>query len=601
VEALYPASLGRLSTDEFMKAAVALDEAYAARVQAARAEGQVLRYVARVEPDGGEVSLLPVPQDSPLGALRGPANYVVFHTNRYSEAGLVVSGPGAGPEVTAAGVLEDILEAINLDPQIPARIVGETTKPTLTMKFGGTSIGRAEGITRAADLVMEQARAWDRLVIVVSAMSGVTDALIEGARTAASGNDRVCLSSVEDLRERHHRVIDELLGSSAGENGQRAELLSSVDEYLDDLAAFCHSLYVLGEVTPRSMDAVTSLGERISARVLAAVLRQRGARSEAVDASDLIITDSNFQSAVPLMDPTRARVATRLVPLLDEGIIPVVTGFVGATVDGVPTTLGRGGSDYSAAILGDCLDAHQVWIWSDVDGVMTADPRIVPDARVLPTLSYNEVAELAYFGAKVVHPRTIRPVVERGIPLWVKNTFNPACPGTRITDKAEATPGTVKAVTAIEGLSMVTVEGRGMMGVPGIAARTFAAVASQKTSVLMISQASSEQSICFLIPTETVRPVIHAIEEEMSLELARRDIDRVWSLDNVVIVTAVGAGLRTTPGVAARLFGALAQAAINVIAVAQGSSECSISLAVAAEDATSAVRQIHSEVILKAE
>ncbi|MCK4470906.1 MAG: aspartate kinase, partial [Anaerolineae bacterium] len=239
-----------------------------------------------------------------------------------------------------------------------------------------------------------------------------------------------------------------------------------------------------------------------------------------------------------------------------------------------------------------------VWTWTDVDGVMSADPRIVPDARVIPVLSYGEVSELAYFGAKVLHPRTIRPVVERSIPLWVKNTFNPTCPGTRIVHEPESTPGTVKAVTAIEGLSMVTVEGRGMMGVPGIAARTFAAVASQGASVLMISQASSEQSICFVIPTETVEPVIRALEEEMALELARRDIDQIRSLDDVVIVTAVGAGMRGTPGVAARIFGALGRGNINIIAIAQGSSECSVSLVVAADAAADAVRQIHSEVIV---
>lgn len=228
---------------------------------------------------------------------------------------------------------------------------------------------------------------------------------------------------------------------------------------------------------------------------------------------------------------------------------------------------------------------------------MTADPRLVPDAQIIPVLSYNEVSELAYFGAKVLHPRTIRPVVERGIPLWVKNTFNPACPGTRIVRDPANTPGTVKAVTAIEGLSMITVEGRGMMGVPGIAARTFAAVASQGASVLMISQASSEQSICFIIPTDAVSAVVQAIEAEMALELARRDIDRVWSLDDVVIVTAVGAGIRSTPGVAARIFGALGRGGINVTAIAQGSSDCSISLVVCADSATEAVRQIHHEVV----
>jgi aspartokinase/homoserine dehydrogenase 1 len=217
---------------------------------------------------------------------------------------------------------------------------------------------------------------------------------------------------------------------------------------------------------------------------------------------------------------------------------------------------------------------------------------------VIPVLSYSEVGELAYFGAKVLHPRTIRPVIERGIPLWVKNTFNPTFPGTRIAPQAAAVSGTVKAVTAIRGLSMVTVEGRGMMGVPGIAARTFGAVASRGASVLMISQASSEQSICFVIPTETVPSVIQAIEEEMALELDRRDIDRVWAMNNVVIVTAVGTGMRGTPGVAARLFGALGDMGINIIAVAQGASECSVSMVVNAEEAAEAVRQIHARVIV---
>ncbi|MDY7075443.1 MAG: aspartate kinase [Chloroflexota bacterium] len=465
---------------------------------------------------------------------------------------------------------------------------------TLTMKFGGTSVGSAEALTQAANIVLEQAQAWDRLVVVVSAMSGVTDALIRGARTAASGDSQTYRAIVTDLRARHYRAVDTLLPS----DGERTQLLTTVDEYLDEFAAFCRSVHVLGEVTPRAMDAITSLGERINARTLAALLRHEGASSEAVDATELIVTDDTFQNGAPLMEATRARIAARLNPLLDEGIIPVVTGFIGATEEGVTTTLGRGGSDYSAAILGVCLDSDEVWTWTDVDGVMTADPRIVPDAQVIPVLSYGEVGELAYFGAKVLHPRTIRPVVERDIPLWVKNTFNPTFPGTRIANEPEGAQGAVKAVTAIEGLSVVTVEGRGMMGVPGIAARTFAAVASQGASVLMISQASSEQSICFVIPMETVGPVVHAIEAELALELARRDVDRVWSLDDVVVVTAVGAGMRGTPGVAARVFGALAQGDINIVAIAQGSSECGISLVVAADAAADAVRKIHSEVIL---
>jgi aspartate kinase len=473
---------------------------------------------------------------------------------------------------------------------------------TLTMKFGGTSVGSAEAISQAADIVLGHAQKWDRLAVVVSAMSGVTDALIQCAQAAACGDDQTYRAIVADLRTRHHQVVDALLyqGSIEGRprTGKRVQLLATVDKFMDELAAFCYSIHILGEVTPRAMDAITSLGERVNARIVAALLRQRGARSEALDATELIVTDDKFQNAAPLMEATRARVSARLAPLLDDGIVPVVTGFIGATEEGVTTTLGRGGSDYTAAILGDCLDADEVWTWTDVDGVMTADPRIVPDARVIPVLSFSEVSELAYFGAKVLHPKTILPVVQHGIPLRVKNTFNPACPGTCIVGEPEGADGRIKAVTAIKGLSMVTVEGRGMMGVPGIAARTFSAVASQGASVLMISQASSEQSICFVIPTETAPSVIRAVEEEMARELARRDVDRVWSLDDVVIVTAVGAGMRDTPGVAARIFGALGQGDINIIAIAQGSSKCSISLVLAADAAADAVRQIHKEVIL---
>ena len=464
---------------------------------------------------------------------------------------------------------------------------------TLVMKFGGTSVGGAPAMSQVAAIVQEQARAWEHLVVIVSAMRGVTDALIQGARTAASGDGQTYPALVTDLRVKHTLAVAELLSDA----DERAALLKTLDGYLDEFATFCRSVQVLGEVTPRAMDAISSLGERMNARIVAARLRQMGLRSEAVDAAGLIVTDRRFQQAAPLMDATRARAQARLLPLLEAGVVPIVTGFIGATEDGVTTTLGRGGSDYSAAILGVALDAEEVWTWTDVDGVLTTDPHIVPAARVIPVLSYSEVAELAYFGAKVLHPKTISPVVERGIPLWVKNTFNPTCPGTRIVREPESTPGTVKAVSAIKGLSMVNVEGRGMMGVPGIAARTFSAVASQGASVLMISQASSEQSICFVIPTETAAGVIAAIEEEMALELSRRDIDRVWAMDDVVIVTAIGAGIRGTPGVAARLFGALAQKQINVIAIAQGSSECSISLVIAADQATDAVRLLHAEVI----
>ncbi|HAF62571.1 MAG TPA: aspartate kinase [Anaerolineaceae bacterium] len=465
---------------------------------------------------------------------------------------------------------------------------------TLVMKFGGTSVGSSSAIRQAAQIVHAEQPHWQNLVVVVSAMSGVTDSLIACARESVTGSEQTCQEMIADLQYNHGMVLNDLLLGSADRNVAQQE----IKELFAMLRSLCSGIHIMGELTPRGLDAVASLGERINARLFSAVLEQEGISSQEVDATDLIVTDDGFQHACPLMGETRSRTLEVMQPLLEQHRVAVVTGFIGATQDGVITTLGRGGSDYTAAILGDCLNADAVWTWTDVDGVMTADPRIVPDARVIPFLSYNEVSEMAYFGAKVLHPKTIRPVVERGIPLWVKNTFNPSHPGTCINGNAPSHDGRITAITAIRGLSLITVEGRGMIGVPGIAARTFSAVARHDASVLMISQSSSEQSICFVIPSEVEKEVVHAIEDEMALELTRHDIDRVWAQPNVVIVTAIGSGMRNTPGVSARLFGALGKENINVIAIAQGSSEYSISVVVDVTDADQAVQQIHQEVII---
>ncbi|MBN2011782.1 aspartate kinase [candidate division KSB1 bacterium] len=466
---------------------------------------------------------------------------------------------------------------------------------TLVMKFGGTSVGSADAINKTAAIVLEHAPKWDRIAVVVSAMSGVTNALVKGAETAACGDDKTYLDLHHDLKQKHIQAIDSLISSDS----EKEALGKAINEILDEFSILCHSVFILGEVTNRALDTITSLGERISAQIVAAVLRQKGAKSEAVKSTELVVTDDNFQNAMPIMDATNHKVNVNLVPLLNDGVIAVVTGFMGATRNGITTTLGRGASDYIASILGLALKADEVWIWTDVDGVMTAAPNIVPDAKIIHELTYSEVGELAYFGAKVLHPQTIRPVVEGGIPLCVKNTFNPTCPGTKIVAEPSGKNGAVKAVTSIKNLSMITVEGRGMMGVPGIAARTFAAVSRQNANVLMISQASSEQSISFFIPSNKVNSVVKSLQDEFSVEIQRRDIDRIVSLDNVVIVSAVGAGMRGTPGVAARIFQALGESNINVVAIAQGSSECSISLVVMDEQSDDAVRQIHQKVIMK--
>jgi len=463
----------------------------------------------------------------------------------------------------------------------------------LIMKFGGTSVANTDAITQVAEIILKQTAAGDQIVAVVSAMGGVTDALTRGVRAAAAGDESVCREVAEEILHRTREAANNLIPSEA----DRRAVLAAAEETMASYVAVCESVHVLAEATPRVLDRATSCGEPLVASLLAAHLRAVGGAAEAIDPGDVIVTDATFQNAAPLPLETRARCAERLAPLIADGVIPVIGGFIGASVDGVTTTLGRGGSDFSAAILGQALAADEVWIWTDVDGVMSADPRLVADARVIPVLSYVEVGELAYFGAAVLHPRTIRPLVDERIPLRIKNTFRPEIEGTRIEAEADPAPGTVKAVTDIPGLSMVTVEGRGMLGVHGIAARTFEAVARCEANVLMISQASSEQSICFVIPASDVACVCGELEEEFALEISRREIDRVGALDGVGVVTALGAGMRGIAGVAGRLFTALAQHDVNIIAIAQGSSECSVSIVVTEQDNESAVRAIHEEVM----
>ncbi len=457
---------------------------------------------------------------------------------------------------------------------------------TLVMKFGGTSVGSAAAIQQLSAIVRAARSDWPRLAVVVSAMSGVTDALLHAAHAAERGEVGLATATAAKLRDKHLAALRELAPGAEA-------VAEQVQTRLAAFTALCQAMSVLGEASPRALDAIGALGERMSAPLVAAALTQAGLPAEAVDAAEVVVTDGAHQAATPDMDATRARAAAVIAPLLARGVIPVLTGYIGATRAGVVTTLGRGGSDFSAAIFGVALDAQEVWIWTDVPGVMTADPRVVPQARTLPELTFREISELAFYGAKVLHPKTIRPVVERGIGLWVKNTFQPEHPGTRIAPDNGHTFGAVRAVTAFRGQCILTLEGRGMLGIPGIAARTFAAVARTRTSVSMISQASSEQSICFVVPRAAAETVVGALEDEFRLELARHDIDSIAASHECAVVTVVGAGMRHTPGIAGRVFGALGAAGVNVVVIAQGSSECSISLTVEAAQADAAVRAIH--------
>ncbi len=461
----------------------------------------------------------------------------------------------------------------------------------IVMKFGGTSVGSVAALRQVVGIVKEARSRGDEVVMVVSAMNRVTDLLLNGARRAEVGDVETAARARQEMLARHTEVIESLLAGSR----RHDPVLAEINELLNEFDALCHSIWVLGELTPRALDVIASMGERMSVRQVAAILEHHGVPAQPVEATQLIVTDDRYGLASPLMPPTSERSQALLRPILAQGITPVVTGFIGATEAGIPTTLGRSGSDYSATILGRALDADEVWIWTAVNGVMTADPRVVPGARTIPRLSYAEVGEMAYFGAKVLHPQAIRPAKQATIPVRILNTFEPDHPGTLITKDADGSGQTVKAVTAIKGLSLVTVEGAGMIGVPGVAARTFGSVARNGTSVLMISQSSSEQSICFVVSIPEVAGVLAALQEEMAHELARRDIERIWSQDDIVILAVVGAGMKGIPGISARVFGALGGHRINVIAIAQGSSEYNISLVVAQGDADDAVRSIHDE------
>lgn len=461
--------------------------------------------------------------------------------------------------------------------------------PLHVLKFGGTSVGSAEAI-RAMSEIVRETTATSQVAVVVSAMNGVTDALLHGAHAAADGDGATFGSIAAELETRHTASLTELVETDA----ERDAVVTVFRTLLSEYTTLCHGIHVLGELTPRALDTIGALGERLNAPQVAAALRALGVSAQAIDAAQLIVTDDRFGDATPDLPQTFARTSVHLRPLLEQAIVPVITGFIGATPGGITTTLGRGGSDYSAAIIGAALEADEVIFYKEVDGVMTADPRLVPEARVLPLLSYDEISELAYFGAKVLHPKTIQPLIERGIAVRFRNTFNPQNPGTVVAPQGVPVPGTIKAVTAIRGLAMVTVAGRGMLGVPGIAARTFGAVARVNASVLMISQASSEQSICFAIPHTIAAGVVAALHTELAGEIERRDISGIHLDHEVVIVTVVGTGLRGTPGVAGRVFGVLGEAGINIHAIALGSSECSVSLVVEHAAADNAVRAVHA-------
>src|SRR5882724_2347359 len=458
------------------------------------------------------------------------------------------------------------------------------------MKFGGTSVGDAACIVRAAQIIAEAARA-GKCVAVVSAMSGVTNRLIEAAKTAQAGNAKSALAILDELVAKHESVLDAVVKTEA----ERSKVSEKMRQVFADGRRFCEGAALLRELSPRTLDTISSLGERLSAPLVAAAVKERGLAGESVEATELIVTDNFHGGADPLMNETRVKSQARIFPLLEKGIVPVVTGFIGATKDGELTTLGRGGSDYSATILGAALEAEEVIIWTDVDGVLTADPGLVPEARTLQEISYNEAAELAYFGAKVLHPKTLRPVSEAGIPVWIRNSFLPEENGTKITATGHPTRRGVKAITAMSNVTMITVGGRGIVGLPGVAAKTFTAAASAQANVLLISQSSSGNDICFIIDSGDADQTVAELRAAFASDLAHKEVEHITVNADIAIVAVVGERMRGMPGIAGRAFGALGRRGINIIAIAQGSSEYNVSLVVEAGLMREVVQALHSE------
>jgi aspartokinase/homoserine dehydrogenase 1 len=454
-------------------------------------------------------------------------------------------------------------------------------------KFGGASLADAAAIERAAALISAHS---GPLVVVASALAGVTDLLLNGATHASAGKAEEAGRVAARFLRRHQDIVRAVLPRGVARRALLARLDAAAREYRD----LCGAVAVLGHLAPRATDMLVARGERMSAAILAGVLAAGRRRAVYVDAADIVATDGHHGGAAPNLAETTRRARRRLRPLLADGWIPVVPGFIGYAPDGGVTTLGRGGSDLTATLLARPLSARRVVLWKDVAGILTADPRLVPDARLIPHLHHREAAEVAHYGAKVLHPRALIPLSGSRIVLRVRSFLDPTAPGTEVSARRATARYPVKALAIVQGQAIVTVAGKGMVGVHGIAARTFGAIEAERLSVSTIFQASSESSIGFTLPAPEAQRAVHRLEEAFRQELTSGLIDNVTARGGMAVIAVVGDGMAGSPGVAGRVFTALATGGINVVAIAQGSSERNISFAVTEADAPDAARRVHA-------
>ncbi len=458
------------------------------------------------------------------------------------------------------------------------------------MKFGGTSVASGENIRHIANLIANYIGQGYAIVAVVSALKGVTDELVEASEQAKNGNRDYIYKFKEEIVEKHLTAARKAVENKV----IREEVEQIIRATVDELEKVLTGIIYLGELTSKSKDYVLSFGERLSTPIVWGALRDLGLNAQHYTGKDAgIVTDSSFGEASPLMNVTKHQVREKIEPLLGKGIVPVVTGYIAATQDGVTTTLGRGGSDYTATILGAALNVDEVWIWTDVDGLMTSDPKIVASAKMMPELSFQEATEMTIFGAKAMHPRALEPAMEENIPVRIRSAFNPENPGTLIVKEQRIKPGdVVKAITLVKDVALVNVSGAGMVGAPGTAAKVFDLLGRENINILMISQSVSEANISFIIQRSLLERAVSTLEIAL---LGRGLIREVTAEDDVCVIAVVGVGMKGTPGVASRIFAAIARKGINIRMIAQGSSELNISFVVKEIDGEEAVRAIHEE------
>ena len=463
----------------------------------------------------------------------------------------------------------------------------------LVMKFGGTAVDSPDKLKHVAQLVKSHKKG-NEIVCVVSAVRGMTDGLLSIADSVKRGDK----ASIQDFVKKSAKIHTDIVEGGISDKKLKADATAAVKKTVSELEDVLGGIVLLGEVTPKSLDYLMSFGERLSTPIVSFALQDIGIKSDHLTGKEAgILTDSNFGEARPLMDTTKLRVSHKLEPLLKQDSVPVVTGFIGADQNGNITTIGRGGSDYTATIIAASIGAEEVWLWSDVDGLMTADPKIVKDAQVLKEVSFSEAMEMALFGAKYMHPRALEPVIDTKIPIRIRNTFNVKHPGTVITQNpSKESQKIVKSVSAIRHTALIDVSGGGMVGAPGTAAKIFDTLAKNRVNIMMISQSPSESSISMVVRKSDLDKATTTLE----LNLLGKVIKQVNVNDDVAVLAVVGSGMRGIKGVASKVFGAVAKHGVNVIMIAQGSSELNLAFVVNDRDCEQAVRALHDEFALRA-